>query len=548
MISAHLFSSHFSRMKIRLLSLILLGFLGLNLAAQKDTAKVDSIKDKIPRAAILVKKDTLFLVRASLPNVSAEERAMLINKRLDALASNASFQADSLRVDTFEGVRILYSNQLLMSVAESDAQDAGLRSYDLALQQRNRIVEVISDYRHDVNLWHILGQIGLALLTIIIAGFVIRYVNRLFKYIGLKLHRLEVYFEEGIKIKDYQLLGSDQILTLLNLVVKIARILTLVIIFYITLPIILKIFPWTEGIANMLFGFILDPAKAMFLSFVAFIPNLFSIIVIYVIFHYIAKGVHYIAEEIRTEKLKISGFYSDWAIPTSRIVKFLLYAFMVVLIWPYIPGSDSPIFKGVSVFLGVLVSLGSGSAISNVMSGLVITYMRPFKIGDRVRIGEVSGDVVEKNLLVTRVKTIKNEVITVPNSSILNNSSINYSQSSETSEGLIVHSTVTIGYDVPWRLVHNTLIEAACKTPMVEQNPKPFVLQTSLDDFYISYQVNAYTKQPARQSMIYSDLHALIQDAFARNGVEIMSPHYRAEREGPSTIPPQNETNNKSAE
>lgn len=535
-------------MKIRILALLCFALWSLALSAQADTAQADTLKDRIPRAAVVVKKDTLFLVRASMPNVSAEERALLINKRLDALASNANFHPDSLRIDTLEGIRILYGKQIILAVAESDAVDAGVPAYDLARQQRNKMEEVVSAYRHDVDLWHVLGQVGLALLTIIIAGFVIRYINRLFKFFALRLHRLQVYFEDGIKIKDYQLLGSDQILTLLNLVVKIARILTLIIIFYITLPIILKIFPWTEGIANMLFGFILDPAKAMFLSFVAFIPNLFSIIVIYVIFHYIAKGVHYIAEEIRTEKLKISGFYPDWAIPTSRIVKFLLYAFMVVLIWPYIPGSDSSIFKGVSVFLGVLVSLGSGSAISNVMSGLVITYMRPFKIGDRVRIGEVSGDVVEKNLLVTRVKTIKNEVITVPNSSILNNSSINYSQSSETSEGLIVHSTVTIGYDVPWRLVHNMLIESACKTPMVEQNPKPFVLQTSLDDFYISYQVNAYTKQPAKQSMIYSDLHALIQDTFARNGVEIMSPHYRAEREGPSTIPPQSETNNNATE
>ena len=238
-------------------------------------------------------------------------------------------------------------------------------------------------------------------------------------------------------------------------------------------------------------------------------------------------------------KLTLNNFYPDWAIPTARVINFLLYIFMLVLIWPYIPGSDSEIFKGVSVFLGLLISLGSSSAISNIIAGLVITYMRPYKIGDRVKIGENSGDVVEKNLLVTRVRTIKNEMITVPNSTVLNNSSINYSLSGKM-EGLIIHSTVTIGYDVPWRKVHEMLIEAASCTPFIEKNPKPFVLQTSLDDFYVSYQVNAYTKEPAKQAMIYSDLHALIQDIFARNDVEIMSPHYRAEREGPSTIPPKN--------
>ena len=193
------------------------------------------------------------------------------------------------------------------------------------------------------------------------------------------------------------------------------------------------------------------------------------------------------------------------------------------------------------MFLGLLISLGSSSAIGNTIAGLVITYMRPFKIGDRVKIGDNVGDVIHKNLLVTRVKTTKNEIITVPNSTILNNSSINFSTSSSRSDGLIIHSTVTIGYDVPWRKVHSMLIEAAKKTPLIEQNPLPFVLQTSLDDFYVSYQINAYTHSPNKQAVIYSDLHALIQDVFAKNGVEIMSPHYRAMREGPDTTPKMHE-------
>jgi small-conductance mechanosensitive channel len=233
----------------------------------------------------------------------------------------------------------------------------------------------------------------------------------------------------------------------------------------------------------------------------------------------------------------LSGFHADWAMPTYSIVRFILYAFMFVLIFPYLPGSDSNIFRGVSVFLGLLISLGSSSVIANMMAGLVITYMRPFKIGDRIKIGEISGDVLEKTLLVTRIKTVKNEIVTIPNSSILTGNTTNYTVLSK-AEGLIIHTTLTIGYDVPWNNVHEALIEAALKTKMILKNPKPFVLQTSLDDFYVSYQLNAFINKPVKQALIYSNLHQHIQDVFNEKGIEILSPHYRAERDGNmSTIP-----------
>jgi small-conductance mechanosensitive channel len=210
---------------------------------------------------------------------------------------------------------------------------------------------------------------------------------------------------------------------------------------------------------------------------------------------------------------------------------------MFVLIFPYLPGSDSEIFRGVSVFIGILFSLGSSSAISNIIAGIVITYMRPFKIGDRIKIGEMTGDVIEKTLLVTRLRTPKLEEITIPNSSVLSGNTINYSSNTK-NEGLIIHSTVTIGYDVPWKDMHQALIDAALRTPEIINQPQPFVLQTSLDDFYVSYQINAYVKEVNRLAAIYSGLHQNIQDVCNERGIEIMSPHYRALRDGnTSTIP-----------
>ena len=210
---------------------------------------------------------------------------------------------------------------------------------------------------------------------------------------------------------------------------------------------------------------------------------------------------------------------------------------MIVVIFPYLPGSDSPIFKGISVFLGFLFTFGSAGSLANLIAGLVLTYMRLFKIGDRVKIDDVVGDVIEKSSLVTRVRTIKNEIVSIPHSKVMSSHTINYS-SDAPEKGLIIHTTVTIGYDVPWKDMHKALIEAATRTELILDTPEPFVLQTSLDDFYVSYQINGYTREPGKQAVIYSDLHRHIQDVCNENGIEILSPHYRAARDGNmSTIP-----------
>jgi len=269
------------------------------------------------------------------------------------------------------------------------------------------------------------------------------------------------------------------------------------------------------------------------------LPNLFTIIVIVFVFRYILKGIHFLKNEVENGSLKLPGFYPDWANPTFQIIKVLLYAFMFIVIFPYLPGSDSPVFQGVSVFLGVLFTFGSSGSLSNVIAGLVLTYMRAFKIGDRVKIGDITGDIIEETLLVTRIRTIKNEIISIPNSNVMSSHTINYSSDS-IDNGLILHTTVTIGYDVPWKNMHQALIDAALRTEHLLQVPKPFVLQTSLDDFFVSYQINAYTREPNKQAEIYSKLHQNIQDCCNEVGIEILSPHYRSARDGNMTTIPAN--------
>jgi small-conductance mechanosensitive channel len=212
--------------------------------------------------------------------------------------------------------------------------------------------------------------------------------------------------------------------------------------------------------------------------------------------------------------------------------------FALVMAFPYLPGSESEAFKGVSIFLGVLFSLGSTSAVANVVAGLILNYTRAFSIGDRVRIGDVEGDVIFKTLLVTHIRTVKNVEITLPNSTVLGGAVHNFSMAAKESP-LILHTSITIGYDAPWRRVHELLISAAQSTQYILSNPPPFVLQTALNDFYVSYQINAYTDHPHEMARIYSELHQNIQDKFNEGGVEIMSPHYSQLRDGNTTTIPE---------
>ena len=239
----------------------------------------------------------------------------------------------------------------------------------------------------------------------------------------------------------------------------------------------------------------------------------FFIAVILLVVRYF-KIVRVIFLEIRYGRISLPGFYEEWAQPTYEIVRFLVLAFTTMAVFPYLPGAGSPAFKGVSVFLGVLLSLGSSSAISNIIAGAILTYMRPFKIGDRVKISDTVGDVVEKTLLVTRVKTIKNVEVTIPNAMVLGSHIVNYSSSAK-EPGLILHTCVTIGYDASWRKVHKRSSPRP-RQRKISREPEPFVLQAALNDFYVSYELNAYTNEPNKMAVIYSRLHQNIQDKFQR--------------------------------
>jgi small-conductance mechanosensitive channel len=208
------------------------------------------------------------------------------------------------------------------------------------------------------------------------------------------------------------------------------------------------------------------------------------------------------------------------------------------MVFPYLPGSGSEGFRGVSAFVGLMVSFGAAPAIANLIAGIIITYMRPFKTNDRVKIADATGDILGKDLLVVRMRTIKNVDITIPNALVLANHIINFSSSAK-SHGLILNTTITIGYDAPWKRVHALLIEAAKRLEGILPTPEPFVLQTTLDDSYVAYEINAYTDRPNEMASLYSRLNESIQDVFNEAGVEILSPKFAAVRDGNAMAVPE---------
>ena len=511
-----------------------------SLRAVLQKLKIDSLRSRVSGFPVKLGDDTLFFIYAKLGSFSPKERANAIMNRIHKLSEDIYYSADSIRIINSEFTTdIIYKEQVILSISDLDALWMNTTKENSAAVYKTRITNAIRVYNEENRWQSILRDFLLAALVVAALFLIIFSVNRLFKWIKIIIEKQRGVKLKGLKIKEYEFLDSNRLAKAIFSLINILKWILILTLIYLTLPVLFGIFPWTGGLAGKLISYFLDPVKHILVSIWYYLPNFFTIIVLLIFFRYLIRILHYFKSEIEKGSLKIPGFYVDWANPTFQIIRVLVLAFMVIVIFPYLPGSDSQIFKGVSVFLGVLFTFGSAGALGNIVAGLVLTYMRAYKIGDRVKIGDVTGDVVEKSLLVTRIKTIKNEVVSIPNSTVMNSHTTNFSAEAK-EHGLIIHTTVTIGYENPWRQIHELLIKAALATDLIEKEPAPFVLQTSLDDFYVSYEINAYTRVANEQHNTHARLHQNIQDSFNEAGVEIMSAHYKYIRDGnQSTVPPE---------
>ena len=503
--------------------------------------RIDSLRQFTKGVPVIAEGDTLFYLFTKRGGYAPQQRAQMTGAAIEEIGKRFNLRPDSVSIDHSDIVSdLMYGNKVLLSLTDQDALWEGVSRDSLAKERRQNVITKLHEMKAEHSVWRMAKRILYFLLVIVGQYLLFRLTNWLFRKLKVRILRLKDTKIKPVSIQGYELLDAQKQANLLVFLAGIGRYILMGIQLVITVPLIFIIFPQTEGLAYRLLGYIWNPIRNIFVDIIDYIPNLFTIVVIWYAVKYLVRMVLYLAREIEAGRLKFNGFYPDWAMPTFHIVRFLLYAFMIAMIYPYLPGSKSGVFQGISVFVGLIVSLGSSTVIGNIIAGLVITYMRPFKMGDRIKLNDTTGDIIEKTPLVTRIRTPKNEVVTVPNSFIMSSHTVNYSTSAR-EYGLIIHSEVSIGYDVPWRQVNQILIDAALNTPGVVDDPRPFVLETSLSDWYPEYQINAYIKEAHKMAQIYSDLHQTIQDKFNEAGIEIMSPHYMAVRDGNETTIPKDD-------
>ncbi len=516
-----------------------------SLKLAKQRLRIDSLRRVTPGVPVVVEGDTLYYLFAKRGGHTPQQRAEMNAAAITELGKRFNLQPDSVYAESSDIVTdLMYGNKVLASFIDQDGLWEGCSRDQLAAAKRKVIVDKLKVMKDEHSLWQLGKRILYFILVIIGQYLLFKLTTWLFNKLKVRIQRLKDTKLKPISIQEYELLDTQKQVNLLVFLANLLRYAVMLLQLILTVPLLFSIFPQTKDLAYKLFSYIWDPIKSIFLGIVEYVPNLFTIFVIWLAVKYLVRLVHYLASEIQSERLKIGGFYADWAMPTFHIVRFLLYAFMIAMIYPYLPGSKSGVFQGISVFVGLIVSLGSSTVIGNIIAGLVITYMRPFKLGDRIKLNDTTGNVIEKTPLVTRIRTPKNEVVTIPNSFIMSSHTVNFSQSAR-DYGLIIHSEVSVGYDIPWRKTHQLLVEAALNTPGVVDDPRPFVLETSLQDYYPVYQVNAYIKDANQLAQVYSDLHQNIQDRFNEEGIEIMSPHYIATRDGSETTIPKDDLREK---
>ncbi|MFT3772192.1 MAG: mechanosensitive ion channel [Minicystis sp.] len=359
-------------------------------------------------------------------------------------------------------------------------------------------------------------------------------ISRLGRMLRRAADRIDVWMKNrgrGVAFRSVELLSVPAITQFASSAVGITRVALSLAVLYVWLVAV----AWALDSSNRVFDIVVRPLVSAIETFwnaaVAFIPNLLSLVVVFVIARFAARTVQIISTAIEEERLHVASIEPALAAPMRRLLTIVVWLFALVIAVPYLPGSDSKAFQGVSLVVGVLLSLGSSSVVSNLLSGLVLTYTRVYQVGDRIKISDVLGDVVTLGTFTTRVRTIRDEEIVIPNAVVLNGAVTNFSAYARDS-GVQVHTQVTIGYDQPWRTVHRLLIQAALATEGIRRLPEPYVLQRALDDFYVRYEICAYTNRPNALHLIEARLCEAIQDNFFREGVEICSPHYESFRDG----------------
>ena len=502
-------------------------------------ASAAAVEADIPTAPVELDGAVLFSVRgaSALP---AAARARLIRDRIEAVAADPTISVDSLRVVDSEGlIKVLAGDRMIMGIVEADASLEQLSRAELAGLYRQRIQQAIADHRA-ARSGAALRRAGINTLlgTLLLAAGFVAVVWLWRRLDALATRRLQSHIH-SVGIQSFEVMRADRIWSVLQAGLHGLRTVVLLASALVFVGYVLAQWPWTRGLSRDIVGFALAPLEVLARGLVANIPRLMFLAVLFYVVRLVLRLIRLFFEAVGSGTVTLKGFDADWATPTYKIVRVAIIAFGLIVAYPYVPGSESEAFKGVSLFIGIVFSLGSSSAIANIIAGYMMTYRRAFKIGDRVKIGDSVGDVIETRLQVTHLRSVKNEEIVIPNSQILGNDVINFSSLAKT-QGLILHTEVGIGYETPWRQVEAMLLTAAerCAPPSGEP-PRAFVLLKKLGDFAVTYELNMYCTDIKSMVALYSSMHRHILDVFNEFGVQIMTPAYEGDPAEPKVVPPE---------
>jgi len=483
---------------------------------------------------------TLFSFSSVIPGVPPKARAERVSQTIERIAKQTSIPVENIKIFAIEGGQLISTEEeWILSITPTDAKAANIPLEKLAQSYLKKIKDAITEYREERRPERIVHGVIYTIISTIVLFVLLKFINFIFPKIHDYTYQNRIIFFRPLRIQNWQILSAEQQAEIFWRILKIFRLIIVLIILYIYIPLVLSFFPVTEQFGQIALNSLYSTLESTKTAFIKYLPNIFIMSIIIFITNYIIRGSRLFFQALENGTISIPGFYQDWAQPTYQLSVFLILALAGAIIFPYLPGSNSPAFQGVSILLGALVTFGGASTISNIFGGFITIYTRAFQLGDRITMSDYTGVVIEKTILSTRICTINNEIVTIPNSTIVASSITNYSASlRDLKQPLVLHTTITLGYDLPWRLVHETLIKAALDTKNLLSEPAPRVWQRSLDDFYVSYELRVYTNKPLMFREIYAELHQNIQDRCNEVGIEIMSPHYSALRDGnQSTIP-----------
>lgn len=507
-------------------------------AAQEARTPNPAMAPEHESAVVTVWNRPVIRFRAAYGNITPAQRAEAAEERITDLPDRYLKEpvvVQSVTVGDSTGRLVLAGSRPLFGVLPGDVDPLVGESIDsLAANAARNVRDILaarSEYRNTARL-----RVGL------IEGVVATVLLFVALWLLQRLRRLIVPRVTTIKdrMSRTTVLGFDvgsQVHAILQRTVDVLLVVLGLVAIYLWITFVFSLFPYTRPWASAFGNSLLRSLALLGHGFIEALPGIGMAILIFFITRFAIRVVGTIFRAAEAGTVAIPGIHPETAEASRRIASWLLWLFAVIVAYPYLPGSDTDVFKGVSVFAGVLISLGASGVVGQVMSGLVVVYSRAVRVGEYVKVGDHEGTVTEIGMLSTKIITPRREEVTIPNTVLVATTTTNYSRQ-EAEGGAVVRTTMTIGYDAPWRQVHAMLLQAAEKTSLVRREPKPFVLQAALSDFYVEYALIVRIEHAPQRFQMLSELHANIQDIFNQHGVQIMSPHFEGQPESRVVVPP----------